>query len=357
MSLFAFLTGGAAAAALVEIGARMYHRRRFLVPFHSRAIGEYPYDGFLEMVDSPLHFTFRKNFKSSMLSLNRFGARGPEPAADGSCRRVLALGESNLFGAKLKRQEDLWSMRLEDMLRADGRGGWEVINASIPGYNTFQYLSRYEELIDQVRPQILLLSIGGNDISQAFVMGKGWQVGAPWPDAFIKALQRKSSLTQKLGAHSCLYFLRRRQAATSLKGFTGVAAETDWSTCLENNFSVTRRIIDDARKRGIKVALTGIGPAYSLRPTPSDERKLDAIQANWRENLTGAGVRIVKYFQNLTGEFAEETGVMGIDLTRPFWEHPQRFEMFHDVFHWNPAGHRLVAEIFYRRFDDAGLWN
>ncbi len=357
MSLFVVLIGVVAVLALAEIGARVHHRRRFLVPFRSKEIGEYPYGAFMETADPPLYFTFKENFQSPQITLNRFGARGPESAPDGTRRRVLVLGESNLFGAKLKRQEDLWSMRLDLLLAADGRNDWETINACIPGYNSIQTRLRYEALVDRVKPDILLLSVGGNDISQAFVMGSEWQVGAPWPSTFIKALERKSSLWQKIGGPFCLYFLWRRQATTARKGFAGASSEPDWSTCLKNNFNVARQIVDDAKKRGIKVALTGIGPAYTLRPTPSDERKLDAIQVNWRENLTGAGAQMVTYFQKFSNEFARESGALGIDFSWPFWEHPRRFEMFHDVFHWNPAGHELVAEIIYRRFDDAGFWD
>ena len=346
----------AAAVGAAEWGGRLFYRKTFLVPFLSKAIGEYPYGKFIEEADPPLYFTVKENFASPMISINRFGCRGPEPAPDGAKRRVLALGESNLFGAKLRRQEDLWSVQMEQRLRENGHTDWEVINASIPGYNSVQTYWRYLDLVNRIAPEILLLSLGGNDISQMYVMGEKWTEGAPWSREFIKALERKAPMAQRIGTRSCLYFLWRRQSMTKRKGFSGAPGGHDWDRCFKNNFHMARQIIDDARKRGITVVLSGIGPAYSLRPTPSDERKLDSIQANWRENLTGAGAKMVEYGQKLSGEFADKNGVMGIDFTRPFWEHPQRFVMFHDVFHWNPAGHELVAEIVYRRFDEAGLW-
>ena len=84
---------------------------------------------------------------------------------------------------------------------------------------------------------------------------------------------------------------------TAGKGFTGNGTEPDWAACIDNNFTMSRKIVEDARRREIKVALTGFGPAYSLNPTPSDERRLDSIQASRRENLTGAGAQMIIYFQ------------------------------------------------------------
>lgn len=351
-----FPIGAAGIAAAAEGTARLYHRRRYLIPFHSKAIGEYPFADFVEGADAPLFFRFKENFRSPMLNLNRFGARGPEPAPDGTRRRLMAVGESGFFGAKLRREPDLWSVQLERLLAANGYRDWEVINASVPGYNVVQSRLRYEALVDRVKPEILLLSIGGNDISQAFVMGDKWRPGAPWSFEFINRLQRKSTRWQKIGAHFCLYFLLRRQTMTARKGFSGGGAEPDWTACIDHNFSVSRQIVGDARSRGIKVALSGLGPAYSLNPTPDDARRLDAIQSNWRENLTGAGAHMITYFQRFTGDFARAVGATGIDLTEPFWNHPRRCEMFHDVFHWNPAGHRLTAESICRRLDDEGFW-
>jgi len=153
-------------AILLEICARIYHRLHFRLPFHSKVIGEYPYRSFIEKVPPPLYYRFKKGFKSPKVNINRFYCRGPEPAPDGEKNRIMVIGESNFFGAKLKKEKHLWSIKLEKILKNYGYGNWEVLNAGNPTYNTFQHHYLFENSLKDAKPRILLIEIGGNDVSQ-----------------------------------------------------------------------------------------------------------------------------------------------------------------------------------------------
>lgn len=357
MTLIWILLGLLVVAVLAEAAARRHYRRRFLVPFHSKAIGEYPFSEFTQLVGPPLHFRFKPGFRSPTLNINRFGLRGPEPAPQGEKRRLLLIGESNFFGARLPNESDLWSIRLQQRLSARGRSDWEIVNGGFPGYNVDQYHAWWEEHLDRIAPQIVIAGIGGNDLSQAFVMGERWIPGAPWPQKVIMALQRKSPWWNKVGAHFALYFLWRRRAMTERKGFSGGPGTPDWSACREHTREAYRDLYGACTRRGIRVAWITLAPAYTLAPSPEDRRRLSAIQSNWEENLSGAGRKMVELSQALTDGSLGVPAAPVIDIMTPVWNHPKRCEMFHDVFHWNGAGHRVIAEIIDREVDALGWWD
>jgi N-acetylglucosaminyldiphosphoundecaprenol N-acetyl-beta-D-mannosaminyltransferase len=82
---------------------------------------------------------------------------GPPPAG----RRILALGDSFTMGYSV-REEQTWAKILETRLGPP----WEVLNAGVPGYSTWQELAWLEEEGLALRPQIVLLGFFlGNDVA------------------------------------------------------------------------------------------------------------------------------------------------------------------------------------------------
>jgi|Deesub1362A_J573_1020465.scaffolds.fasta_scaffold02437_2 lysophospholipase L1-like esterase len=346
--------GGALAAA--EAGARAYHKAYFQVPFQNRHIGEYPYDQFIEKRDPPLYFAFRPNFSSPKVNINRFGLRGPQPAPDGVKRRILVMGESSIFGAKLPRERDLWSIRLEHMLAQTGYGGWEVLNAGVPGYNAVQYRHWWETTLVHTRPKILVLQMGANDLTQAYVMGRKWQPGAPWPWEFIMAQRRGTPWWKKPLLSSCIYFLAHRRALTERKGFEAkdnvFLQEQCQATILEN----ARAIVSLAQKQGIRVLIMNLAMAYDPHIGPEGLRACEAIQSNARESLETNGRYVLEFFRYWVEEFAPELDLPALDLSHRFWSHPRRYELYLDVGHWRPKGHALTAQAIFQRIEELGWW-
>ncbi|MCE2659701.1 MAG: GDSL-type esterase/lipase family protein [Rubrivivax sp.] len=71
--------------------------------------------------------------------------------------RVLALGDSLTFGTGAT-PETAYPAVLGEL------SGWEVINAGVPGDTSAQALARLPALLEQHKPALVLLSIGGNDL-------------------------------------------------------------------------------------------------------------------------------------------------------------------------------------------------
>jgi len=341
-------------AALVagELLARLYFRLRFRLAFHSRRIGEYPFDLFVEELPPPLYFRFKKGFQSTGLHINSLGLRGPEPAPKGTKRRLMFLGESNIFGSRLTDERRLWSNVLGELLSGNGHGDWEVLNAGFPGYNAGQLRAWWEAELRGMEPEILIVSLGGNDISQVGVLGDAWQPGAPWPQSFIRAQQRKSPWWQKYFVSSALWFLCRRAALTVRCGFQvqgGADILRSAPYCLEQ----LRAIVSDAQARGIRVVLANIHPVCSPFHSALDERRLDSIQSNWREHNDVIGPAFLAWFAMYLAE-APLLGAATMDLATPFWKHPQRFSLYHDMLHLNARGHVVLAQVICERLNALG---
>ncbi len=353
-----WIVGGILAClVLVEIGCRVAHQHRYGVPFHSRAVGEYPYSRFVEQVDPPLFYRFRKGFRSPRVTINRFRCRGKEPAADGRKRRVMVIGESNFFGAKLPKEKDLWSYRLERLLHAHGYTDWEVLNAGNPMYNTVQHRTLWEQELRDADPDILLISIGANDVTQAWMMGSRWEPGAPWPWKFIMALDRKSPWWNRLLSRFCFYFFLRRKAMTGRPGFVPQDETFKLDQCRKAIYESLRAITEDARRRGAKVGI--VTPALAMDPVvrPEDRRKLDAIQSNWEEHSKGNMPLILSLVKSFGEELCPALGIPFLDLQEAFREYPRRFECFLDIAHWNARGMRLVGDFLFRELNRLGWFD
>lgn len=70
---------------------------------------------------------------------------------------VLALGDSITFGTGAPPEASYPSVLA-------GLTGWKVVNAGVPGDTSAGALARLPELLQQHAPQLVLVSIGGNDL-------------------------------------------------------------------------------------------------------------------------------------------------------------------------------------------------
>jgi lysophospholipase L1-like esterase len=345
-------------ALALELGVRLYHRFHFLMPFRAKVIAEYPYKSFAEKAEPPIFFRFKKVFHSPNLNINRFGLRGPEPAPDGSKKRVLVLGESDLFGPKLRREKDIWNIQLEGILKAKGYAHWEILNGGNPGYNAVQHRAFWDQELYQTNPDILILRIGGyNDISQAYVNGSQWEPGASWPFEFILDLERKSPWWHGLLGQSCLYFLLRRNLAESTTSqFKIVDENFQWERCKKSIFENQSAVIESAKKRGAKVALLSWAPAYELEMDIKNQRRITALQANWQFFIKSWGASQFEYFHMLAHSFSTEMEVPYINVAPRLWNHPRRFELYYDLVHLNEKGYKVLAQALFEEIEKLGWW-
>ncbi len=235
--------------------------------------------------------------------INSLGTRGPEP--DHSY--VLCLGDSCTFGTGVK-EDSAYPALL------DPRPG-AVINAGIPGYNSFlgwQWL-RHSHILDR-HPRLVTIYYGWND-------------------------HRKAAAPERV-----FYYLRRLSRHSRLAGVLLQAQMSIWSE--EPNWRRVRwcpvvpidefksnltRIVHAVREAGATPVLITAPYAKQLLPesAPTDELPRHAEYAE--------AVRQV----------ARETGAGLVDLEAimdaPKFGNPSPY--FHDFVHLNERGHRLLADL------------
>ena len=107
---------------------------------------------------------FRLQSGTFRISVNKQGFRGPEVASDkpASVTRIAILGGSSAFGYLVSDGQEAARL-LEDRLRAEGLQT-EVINAGVPSYNLHQTLPRFRDRVAALKPDIVILYLGWNDL-------------------------------------------------------------------------------------------------------------------------------------------------------------------------------------------------
>jgi hypothetical protein len=115
-----------------------------------------------EMVPGELHYTYQHP-----VQVNSLGLRGKELGPRQDELRVLALGDSLVYGQGVADQDTLPAL-LEEELRArdPSRRDWSVVNAGHRAYDTRQELALLEELGPRIDPDIVLLCWYWNDLKE-----------------------------------------------------------------------------------------------------------------------------------------------------------------------------------------------
>jgi lysophospholipase L1-like esterase len=79
--------------------------------------------------------------------------------------RIIAYGDSNTDGPVSMD----WSNELQKLLepRSNARRRYEVINAGVAGYSSYQGLQRFLQEVDKYEPDLVFVSFGWNDLAHA----------------------------------------------------------------------------------------------------------------------------------------------------------------------------------------------
>jgi lysophospholipase L1-like esterase len=78
--------------------------------------------------------------------------------------RLLVLGGSTTFGEGMRREEDTWVYRLEELVRKRYGSDYDVINGGVLGYTIAENFIHYVTLLTNLEPDVVLLYTGINDV-------------------------------------------------------------------------------------------------------------------------------------------------------------------------------------------------
>jgi len=150
----------------------------------------------LFMKDRQLFWKLRPDmdvvYSQQRIRTNHYGFRGNDPLPDR--RVVLCLGDSVTFGWGVEESET-FPAQLQARLNAATNSGklWEVINAGVPSYSSFQTRLATEGLISRWKPEVVVVCTGSNDI--ALVEQSDRQTNADRAMSFFGVLLEERGLT------------------------------------------------------------------------------------------------------------------------------------------------------------------
>ena len=212
-------------------------------------------------LDMPLDETFQ-------LQTNSLGLRNEEvntPKPEGTIR-VLSLGESTTWGHGVELEES-YSKVLEAHLNRDDKR-FEVINAGVGGYTTWQSAIYLEERGIDLDPDVVMIYHLKNDgLPRGVVDENNFLYQVRYTDPELYARRKPFQAILSALYHSHLY-LRIRQAVlqlpTDLPNFAEVQESAGTRLSDDERRAALRRIEATCRENGIRLVV--LMPTYDRHP-------------------------------------------------------------------------------------------
>ena len=113
------------------------------------------------------------NYKKGLTSHNALGYRNdefPQQKPDGIFR-IVALGGSSTYDVSIPDNKQIFTAQLEKLLKEEyGYENVQVINAGVPGYNTWEILANLEFRVLDLDPDLVIIYENTNDVHARLVV-------------------------------------------------------------------------------------------------------------------------------------------------------------------------------------------
>lgn len=304
--------------------------------------------------------------------LNAEGFRGHEFGAHrAGVYQIVSLGDSCTFGVISPGERDgleyirePYPQHLDRLLsERSGTGRFEVLNAGVPGYNSFQGLMLLRSKLRRLRPDLITVRFGWND----HLMSPG-----DTDSAFHEPQSVVVRDAQDLLLQTELYpFAKRLGMIVGGRLAAGTAPKERPHTWrpdipIEAYTHNLERIVEIARARGAAVwfltAPQGALNDAALRryeETSQTSAVHSLLEFNALPSVAEV-VRIHAVYNAAVREVGARLGVPVVDMDAEYRGHleepiNQPLFTFNDLVHPTDAGHALEAEVLYRRLEAQGV--
>ncbi len=260
-------------------------------------------------------------FEGRTYRINSQGLRGEEIDPRKKGRRILALGNSCTFGWGLPREETFVG-RLQDLLGDE----YDVVNAGIPGYSSFQGRLLFESELAGLEPDIVVIMFGWND--QWAAASEIADKDQEFPPRIILECQ---NLLSRLDSYRLLKRLWLSTIERNPDSLFDRRAPV-YRVGLEDFRDNLRSICRTSRARGIMpVLLTSPAPSLSVYPGAG----------RW-----SAPIGYHERYNRVTRELAASESIILVDAARRFERHDHLFDdAAQNFIHFNASGHELIARM------------
>ena len=342
---------------LLEAGARLWLRfiaspeqRDRYVLFTDIEPAEFAWTPHPYMAYSPT-----PNYRNGRTSHNSLGYRNGEfpLAKPEGVYRIVALGGSSTYDVRIEDNAATFTAQLEKLLKEDyGYRDVQVINAGVPGYNSWEILASLEFRVLDLDPDLVIIYEGTNDVHARLVepaayrgddsgRRQAWQVPrvALWEhSAVLRILTRALNITRQV----------------SIDDFVSSPTYLSWpfeSRLLEDNLDPVeilkenppvyfRRNLENmiavAKEHGVKIMFS----TWAYSPYLNDYASEAYYQQGFKEN------------NDVEKEVAMDQRIPLFDFAAVM---PQDARYWADGRHSNEAGALLKAKLFAEFIDAQGL--
>jgi len=246
--------------------------------------------------------------------------KGPlvDPDASAGVFRVICYGDSNTDGPR----RGSWPEQLQELLshrQSDQDEMFEVLNAGVAGYSSYQGLLRFRSEVEGFHPDLVLVSFGWNDGART----RGLRDSAYEPPAVWRIWLERALLKYRA------YRVARHYLLT--------ASPQEHAAQLQS----PRVTLEEYRDNLIGFVSTGEDHATSVvlltRPHRQSEDELRALEPSW--------MATIPLYNQCLRRLARERAVEMIDVQEHFSTLPQ---LFADECHFTLAGHEEMARFVYQ---------
>lgn len=292
--------------------------------------------------DDRLMFRMLANYHGVMskravpVSTDSWGLRDREYGAPApGTLRVYALGDSLIFGYGVP-MEQTYTRVLERLLEQRLGRPVEVVNGGIPGYGTLQELAFFEETVERVQPNVVVLVVSVlNDASD---------------DVKYAARTNHARGVVRSGLYRTVAWLREKSQLFLLlkRRFAGNDAAEDLQVHAVHPPPKVKRglqLIEESLE-GFAQAAQRHGATFGVILAPAHRQVSPAL---WAETLRRHNLRAADYARNQPDvrlvAYAQRAGIPILDV-QPMLEQHQQEQVYWsgDGEHWEVRGHELMAE-------------
>lgn len=327
--------------------------------------------------DPYLRFRFKPDLDfvpgyNRRITTNSLGYRGSDeyniPKPD-NVFRIACLGGSTTFGTGPENIEDTWVSLLQKRLREEYAGKKiEVMNAGVPGFNSFDSLINYQTRICALEADLVIIYHGINDI-QALTHPRFKPDYSHLPRLGF-AFEDYSAF-RKLLCNSLLFVKMQKEADRAFGGLPGPApvgadlpdAPPPADDIDDARITIFRRnlhdIVASVRANGGKCMLATFARAF---PGPDPGELADKYRlsiALYCPHLTFAGFdsALTKINASIAGLAAEMAAPLAdcagaVPAERNYFASA---DAIYDLVHFSPEGSRKMADCFYREIENTGI--
>jgi lysophospholipase L1-like esterase len=295
------------------------------------------------------------NYRKGQTSHNSLGYRGDEfplKKPDG-VYRIVVLGGSSTYDVSIENNADTFTAQLEKQLKEKyGYKNVQVINAGVPGYNSWELLTNLEFRVLDLNPDLVLIYEAVNDVHARLVepsvyrsddLGRrqAWQAPrvALWEhSALLRILSRTMNMTRQVGIDD---FVSSPTYLSWPFDYRLLEDNLDPAEILKENPPVyfqrnLENMVAVAKEHGVTIIFS----TWAYSPYLNDYAAEDYYQRGFKEN------------NDVVKEVATAHHIPLFDFAAVM---PQDAKYWADGRHSNEAGALVKARLFAAFIDDQGL--